>query len=174
MYRPPVDSETWRSLSPSDKVALVQSVYDGTGTASRIAAAIGPAITRNAVIGVYTRNPELAKTHPLGPNLSQRKMMAVGKAARAKKMKAPAKKEKASKPPADIKLPPSPPPEPVKPPEFRNVSLVALKTGECKWPSGDPRTEDFGFCGAATGDILKPYCAHHTHIANIPIKKGRG
>ncbi|WP_424363583.1 GcrA family cell cycle regulator [Methylocystis parvus] len=45
-------------------------------------------------------------------------------------------------------------------PERPAVPLVDLKFGQCRYPLGDPRHEDFGFCGAHAG--RKPYCPTHT------------
>lgn len=37
----------------------------------------------------------------------------------------------------------------------------------CQWPEGEPRHEDFRFCGASTLPD-RPYCAAHCAIAYIP------
>ncbi|WP_159585956.1 GcrA family cell cycle regulator [Chelativorans xinjiangense] len=45
-------------------------------------------------------------------------------------------------------------------PPPRMVSLLDLEPNECKWPYGDPREADFGFCAheRAPGS---PYCRYH-------------
>lgn len=40
------------------------------------------------------------------------------------------------------------------------VPLTQLEKHHCRWPSGDPRHPDFGFCGRAR-DPGGPYCAGH-------------
>jgi GcrA cell cycle regulator len=42
----------------------------------------------------------------------------------------------------------------------KGKSIIELKANECRWPIGDPRQEDFHFCGASQTPG-RPYCAHH-------------
>lgn len=53
------------------------------------------------------------------------------------------------------------------PPDGTGIKLSALSPNTCRFPRGDPRDEDFEFCGdtAVTG---RPYCAHHCRIAYEP------
>jgi len=44
------------------------------------------------------------------------------------------------------------------------ISLVKLGPHDCKWPVGDPREDDFGFCGATRMD-RSPYCKQHVEVA---------
>jgi GcrA cell cycle regulator len=43
-------------------------------------------------------------------------------------------------------------------------SLSELQEWHCRWPIGDPGTEDFGFCGNKPLDGL-PYCSTHARMA---------
>jgi GcrA cell cycle regulator len=57
-------------------------------------------------------------------------------------------------------------------PISRRLQLVELSERTCKWPNGDPLTEDFSFCGndaAETG----PYCGYHSRIAFQPAAERR-
>jgi hypothetical protein len=45
-------------------------------------------------------------------------------------------------------------------PPAGRTRLVDLKANGCRWPLGDPRDCDFGFCGRAKIDGA-PYCAAH-------------
>jgi hypothetical protein len=47
------------------------------------------------------------------------------------------------------------------------LAIVASAYGFCKWPHGDPLTEDFYFCSA---DAMPgaAYCARHQHIGSRP------
>ena len=57
-------------------------------------------------------------------------------------------------------------------PISRRLQLVQLSERTCKWPNGDPLTEDFSFCGndaAETG----PYCGYHARIAFQPAAERR-
>jgi GcrA cell cycle regulator len=59
---------------------------------------------------------------------------------------------------------PPPPPEPA---PDRPPSLVELLDHQCKWPLGDPRADDFGFCARARVAGM-PYCRTHCGIAYNP------
>jgi GcrA cell cycle regulator len=39
-------------------------------------------------------------------------------------------------------------------------TVANLETGDCRWPIGDPRHEDFHFCGAQQV-VGRPYCTEH-------------
>ena len=50
------------------------------------------------------------------------------------------------------------------------VTLMDLKLNSCRWPYGDPFSEDFHFCGkeCKTG---KPYCPEHCKTAYTSLKE---
>jgi len=54
----------------------------------------------------------------------------------------------------------------------KKLSLMELTERTCKWPVGDPATEDFWFCGlpVQTG---KPYCEAHVGVAFQPMSSRR-
>ncbi|RUS63200.1 GcrA cell cycle regulator [Pseudorhodobacter sp. E13] len=54
----------------------------------------------------------------------------------------------------------------------KKISLMELTERTCKWPVGDPATEDFWFCGlpSAAG---KPYCDAHVGVAFQPMSARR-
>ena len=57
-------------------------------------------------------------------------------------------------------------------PISRHLTLVELTERTCKWPNGDPLSEDFHFCGndaAETG----PYCNYHARLAFQPASERR-
>lgn len=57
-------------------------------------------------------------------------------------------------------------------PISRHLQLVELTERTCKWPNGDPLSEDFHFCGndaAETG----PYCKYHARVAFQPASERR-
>ncbi len=39
-------------------------------------------------------------------------------------------------------------------------TVANLEAGDCRWPIGDPRNDDFHFCGAQQV-IGRPYCTEH-------------
>lgn len=51
-------------------------------------------------------------------------------------------------------------------PVSRNVSIMELRDGVCRWPLGDPLHADFVFCGGDC-NIGRPYCAAHTNVAVV-------
>ena len=54
----------------------------------------------------------------------------------------------------------------------RRLSLLELTERTCKWPVGDPATEDFWFCGLPT-QAGKPYCEAHVSVAFQPMSSRR-
>lgn len=64
------------------------------------------------------------------------------------------------------------PAEDVVVPISRALQLVELTERTCKWPNGDPLSENFSFCGndsAETG----PYCGYHAKVAFQPASERR-
>ncbi len=47
------------------------------------------------------------------------------------------------------------------------ISLMELSSKTCKWPVGDPATDDFWFCGLPS-QPNKPYCSAHNNLACQP------
>jgi GcrA cell cycle regulator len=54
----------------------------------------------------------------------------------------------------------------------RKISLMELTERTCKWPIGDPATEDFWFCGLPSQQG-KPYCDAHVGVAFQPMSSRR-
>ncbi|MGB0411116.1 MAG: GcrA family cell cycle regulator [Pikeienuella sp.] len=54
----------------------------------------------------------------------------------------------------------------------RRIDLLQLTERTCKWPIGDPATEDFFFCGLACAPG-KPYCEEHVAVAFQPMSSRR-
>lgn len=62
-----------------------------------------------------------------------------------------------------------PPPTPERTDDLRiplaeQKTMVTLMANDCRWPFGDPLTQDFHFCGKHKADG-KPYCDFHMHRA---------
>lgn len=84
--------------------------------------------------------------------------------------------------PAGQPLPPQPSAHEISPEALANVRevektarklhLMELTERTCKWPIGDPATEEFWFCGlpAVAG---KPYCEAHVSVAFQPMQSRR-
>jgi len=54
----------------------------------------------------------------------------------------------------------------------RRLSLMELTERTCKWPIGDPATENFWFCGLPSV-AGKPYCEAHVSVAFQPMQPRR-
>ena len=54
----------------------------------------------------------------------------------------------------------------------KRISLMELTERTCKWPIGDPATEQFWFCGLPT-QSGKPYCEAHVGVAFQPMSSRR-
>lgn len=142
-----------------DRVATLSKLWADGLSASQIAAELG-GVTRNAVIG---------KVHRLG--LSGRAKPANSS---ARKLKTPARSSNTynSRPRSLAanggRKPPSAPTrtiiEDIPVPDCKKLDLVDLTENTCKWPHGDPATNDFHFCGNPPKDEA-PYCEYHCRMA---------
>ncbi|MBJ3763372.1 GcrA cell cycle regulator [Maribius pontilimi] len=84
--------------------------------------------------------------------------------------------------PAGQPLPPQPSANEISPEALENVrkvektakkiSLMELTERTCKWPVGDPATENFWFCGLNV-QPGKPYCEAHVSVAFQPMSSRR-
>jgi GcrA cell cycle regulator len=54
----------------------------------------------------------------------------------------------------------------------RKLTLMELTERTCKWPIGDPATDDFWFCGLPNQQG-KPYCDAHVGVAFQPMSSRR-
>ncbi len=84
--------------------------------------------------------------------------------------------------PAGQPLPPQPSTNEISPEALAKVSevekkakkltLMELTERTCKWPVGDPATDDFWFCGLPVQQG-KPYCEAHVGVAFQPMSARR-
>jgi len=54
----------------------------------------------------------------------------------------------------------------------KKLTLMELTERTCKWPIGDPATDDFWFCGLPVQQG-KPYCEAHVSVAFQPMSARR-
>ena len=109
------------------------------GTARQIADILG--CTRNAVIG---------KWHRLGVKSKNARYVS------AQIVVKPIVERRAAPRPIVVDI------VPYEPPPVGGVAMADVGSGQCRWPMGDPRTDDFRFCG---GSAQGPYCASHHRLA---------
>ncbi|NIY77979.1 MAG: GcrA cell cycle regulator [Rhodobacteraceae bacterium] len=184
-----------------ERVELLKKMWGEGQSASQIAKELG-GVTRNAVIGKVHRlglsnragsgaaaKPAAApKAKPAAA--AKPKTEAKPKPA-AKPAEAPVSAEAAPKPvsparraiiPAGQPLPPQPSTNEI-PAEAlakvnevekkaKKLSVMELTEKTCKWPVGDPATEDFWFCGLPS-QAGKPYCEAHVGVAFQPMSSRR-
>ena len=160
----------------TERVDLLKRLWSEGLSASQIATELG-GVTRNAVIG---------KVHRLGlsgraktttaPAKPRRTRPAASTPARPAAPAAPrtigatALKAEAA-PVAAVAAQPAPVAELVIPQEQR-ATILQLNERTCKWPIGDPSSDDFYFCGR-NSDPGVPYCPHHCRIAYQPMNDRR-
>mgnify|MGYP001801530852 CR=1 FL=1 len=170
-----------------ERVETLKKMWGEGQSASQIAKELG-GVTRNAVIG---------KVHRLG--LSNRAGSSAPAPEKKAAKAAPAKKPAAKvapedkvvevtvtprKPivPAGQPLPPQPSANEISPEALakvnevektaKRISLMDLTERTCKWPIGDPATDDFWFCGLSVQQG-KPYCEAHVGVAFQPMSNRR-
>jgi len=176
-----------------ERVETLKKMWGEGKSASQIAKELG-GITRNAVIGKVHRlglsNRATAKK-PSAPAKEKAKPAADAKPAAPKKPEPPRPLHVAnatSIPPrrpiitAGQPLPPQPSTNEISEQALANaaavvksskrLSLMELTEKTCKWPVGDPATEDFWFCGHPT-ETGKPYCEAHNAVAFQPMSSRR-
>ena len=133
-------------------IAELRTLRAAGYNAREIAILLGHGLTRNAVIGKAWRlHIEWGSSGRSPPDPERRPV--------AKAIPRPS-------PPRPPK-PPMPPPTPEPPPRIpaRRLSLLELGPDMCRYPYGDPRFPDFGFCAKRTPEG-QVYCNHHLQLTH--------
>ena len=128
----------------NERVELLRKLWGEGRTAAEIAKELG-GVTRNAVIGKAHR---LKLSNRLSPIQQTKKTTSPATG------KTPQEKPVITRKPANND-------EPIK---VKGVAMADLKDKMCHWPIGDPRDDNFHFCGCPSVPGL-PYCASHARIA---------
>lgn len=179
-----------------ERVETLKRMWNEGQSASQIAKELG-GVTRNAVIGKVHR---LGLSNRVGAPLAAVTPPAAGAKETFETVPAPEPEEApaepvaarpAERPPVPVRkpiitagqpLPPQPAANEISPEALASVrevekkaariTLMELTERTCKWPIGDPATENFWFCGlpAQTG---KPYCEAHVGVAFQPMSSRR-
>ena len=178
-----------------DRVEVLKKMWGEGQSASQIAKELG-GVTRNAVIGKVHRLglSNRATAAPAAKPETKAKLApkVEAKPKPAPKPAEPEVKIEAQVPvrlpirkqiiPAGQPLPPQPSANEISPEALAKVSeiekkakrltLMELTERTCKWPVGDPATDDFWFCGLAVKQG-KPYCEAHVGVAFQPMSSRR-
>lgn len=177
-----------------ERVDLLKKLWGEGQSASQIAKELG-GVTRNAVIGKVHRLG-LSNRAGASPAKAADKKPAKAKADEPAKAAAPPTPKPepvtaAPKPslparkqiiPAGQPLPPQPSANEISPEALasvrevekkaKRINLMELTERTCKWPIGDPATEEFWFCGLSV-QSGKPYCEAHVGVAFQPMSSRR-
>lgn len=182
-----------------ERIATLKKMWLQGKSASEIAEKLG-GVTRNAVIGKAHRLNLSGRPSPIKKVAVPKKAAAAAAPAPAKKPAAAAPVAKAKPAPAPAAPKAAAPkaaaapaarstgPGPGKPPEIvqlaalanatsradgKIISILELSERVCRWPVGDPRDGNFGYCGAEAYGA-HPYCAEHVAIAfQAPNRKDK-
>ena len=179
-----------------ERVEILKKMWGEGQSASQIAKELG-GVTRNAVIGKINRLGLSNRAGSAGAKAAAKEK--APKAEAKKPAPAPAAKqqpktESAAPPPqpkvagrraiipAGQPLPPQPSANEISPEALakvneiekksKKIGLMELTERTCKWPVGDPATEDFWFCGLPV-KAGKPYCEAHVGVAFQPMSSRR-
>lgn len=179
-----------------ERVEILKKMWGEGQSASQIAKELG-GVTRNAVIGKVHRLGLSNRAGSAGAKAAAKEK--APKAEAKKPTPAPAAKpqpktESAAPPPqpkvagrraiipAGQPLPPQPSANEISPEALakvneiekksKKIGLMELTERTCKWPVGDPATEDFWFCGLPV-KAGKPYCEAHVGVAFQPMSSRR-
>jgi GcrA cell cycle regulator len=160
-----------------ERVEQLKKLWADGLSASQIAGQLG-GVTRNAVIGKVHRLglSGRAKTVTAQPRASRPKQRPSGGGHRAN-LQPLVFGANALKADARPDFPPAPAPAPVvipfpPPAPEERVTILQLTERTCRWPEGDPASEQFRFCGGQTRSGI-PYCAYHGAIAYQPSPERR-
>ncbi len=162
-----------------ERVEMLKNLWAEGLSASQIAAQLG-GVSRNAVIGKVHRLKLSSRGRASSPQTRQKKATrsapagrrgsgpsgrtvttVVGANALQQQFVADAVADPVLKPAADVVVPIS-----------KKLSLIELSENTCKWPIGDPLSEEFHFCGNESGES-GPYCTYHASLAFQPPAERR-
>jgi len=183
-----------------DRVEVLKKLWVEGQSASQIAKELG-GVTRNAVIGKVHRlglsNRATSSSSSKSDTKSKTSVKSMSDPKRVSNKTSTSKVTSANSPseprsnvtslrrqiiPAGQPLPPQPSANEISPEALarvseiekkaKRISLLELTERTCKWPVGDPATEEFWFCGLPS-QAGKPYCEAHVGVAFQPMSQRR-
>jgi GcrA cell cycle regulator len=165
-------------------VELLKKLWTEGLSASQIAGRLGAGVTRNAVIGkvhrlnLSGRAQQPRSTQPRAPRKQREPSLAGGRPGGGRPGMPTAGSTalkhvlRAEMQPRPMALPEPKPLRLVDLPQGGRVTILHLSDKTCKWPIGDPGSEDFCFCGHGPRDG-SPYCEYHARLAYQPMQDRR-
>jgi GcrA cell cycle regulator len=164
-----------------ERVELLRKLWSDGLSASQIAAQLG-GVSRNAVIGKVHRLKLSSRGRATAAPVRQKKtahpsagvkpVQRTASTVRAMPASIGATALQAQFDVEPVMRPILRPVQNVVVPISRRLQLIQLSERTCKWPNGDPLTEDFNFCGNEAAES-GPYCAYHARIAFQPASERR-
>lgn len=156
-----------------DKTERLKKLWADGFSASQIANRLGE-VTRNAVIGKVHRLGLADRATTTRSAMNRQSSTKARKKTKSTRLGAAGLPSitfgKPTTPLAKVfeamPLPPTPADE-VYIPLAERKGILDLEPGDCRWPIGDPRSEEFHFCGKRKVDWL-PYCELHARRAYQP------
>lgn len=148
-----------------EAVEELRKMWDRGMTTGQIAKALN--VTKNSIIGKVHRLCLTARPSPIkktDAKASEKHTVKKEKAVKEKSKSSEPRAEKAVAKEAEVKVAPK------AVVENTNIPLVKLDNHTCRWPMGDPRDDDFCFCGkrVRTGQT---YCEEHAAVAYVKAGK---
>ncbi|HWA60114.1 MAG TPA: GcrA family cell cycle regulator [Caulobacteraceae bacterium] len=146
-----------------ERVETLKKLWLDGLSASQIAKHLG-GVTRNAVIGKVHR---LGLSGRAAPSQPTRPVFKAPRPARPVVTAQPSARRAAE--PVVAAAPVPRPPVYVEEPG--TATVLTLGAHMCKWPIGDPSTDNFTFCGRRASE--GPYCVEHARVAYQPQQTGK-
>ena len=149
-----------------ERVANLKKLWLDGLSASQIAKQLG-GVTRNAVIGKVHRLGLSGRAAPSQPTRT------TFRPARPRPTQAPSAPRRIEAQAPRPAQPSAPAPRPAILDLPGPATVLTLGNHMCKWPIGDPSSDEFSFCGRRS-DEGHPYCVEHSRVAYQPAQKRNG
>ena len=149
-----------------DRVGALKKLWLEGQSASQIAKQLGGGVTRNAVIGKVHRLGLSGRAAPSQPARATFRPTRPRPAQPTQAPSAPRRIEAVQPRPAAPAQVPAPMPD-----LPGTATVMTLGAHMCKWPIGDPSSNEFSFCGRRSSEGV--YCVEHARVAYQPqVKRG--
>ena len=151
-----------------ERIALLKKMWKDGKSAADIAKTLAKGVTRNAVIGKAHRMGLSGRPSPIKktPEVPKKAAVAKKEVKEVKEVKKPVVPVVSGVKHNPLVREVTEPRKFVKEeiPPGGGVALIDLSERMCKWPIGDPREDDFTFCGRNIRQGT-PYCPDHATMA---------
>ena len=149
-----------------DRVGALTKLWLEGQSASQIAKQLGGGVTRNAVIGKVHRLGLSGRATPSQPARATFRPARPRPTQPTQAPSAPRRIEAVQPRVAAAASVPAPMPD-----LPGTATVMTLGAHMCKWPIGDPSSNEFSFCGRRASESV--YCVEHARVAYQPqVKRG--